>query len=85
MATVSSNGKPVWKHNGREDRVLFYNQNDFWLVGDDYESNSGYMASKYRMEEQIPHRTWQRSTRRGFHDDSTLVVEGLTMRCLDIL
>ena len=78
MANVSSNGKPVWKHNSREDRVLFYDQNNFWLVGGNYESNDGFMASKYRMEEQIPRRSWRRSTGGSFHDDSSLIVEGLT-------
>jgi len=75
MENQSSNGKPVWKHNSREDRVLFYDQNNFWLVGGNYESNDGFMASKYRMEEQIPRRSWRRSTGGSFHDDSSLIVE----------
>ena len=83
MENVSSNGRPVWKHNSRDDRHLFYDKNNFWVVGKDYESNNGHMASKYSREERIPQRSWRRSTGASFLDDSTLIVEGSFLMSYD--
>ena len=82
MQGVSSNGRPVWKHNSRDDKHLFYHEEGWWLVGDDYESKQGLIYSKYSGEE-IPRKGWRRSTGgNGFVDDSTLTVEGLKLLLL---
>ena len=54
MEDKSSHGKPVWKHNDREDRFFFMGKNKFWYCSYTYGPTAGGFLSAIKTKGAFP-------------------------------
>ena len=57
-----------------DTKFLFYDRSGYWLVGDDYEKDSGSVKSEQRGLTHIPETGWQVSDNGGWKRDTGLTV-----------
>jgi len=83
--TQTWEGRPVWRHTGKDDRFFFYNGNGWvrkWVISNEVSNIAEYwMSSKieFRKQINIPLTGWQyrsRHNRSEMFNDSTLRVRG---------
>ena len=71
------NGKPVWLHNSKRTRYLFYSSLGVWGIGSDYRTTGkGVIRSKERNLADIPKVGWMYKEKYAWTVDPELKVIG---------
>ena len=88
MPGVSNKGRPVWKHDSRDDR-LFYCKLDWWYIGpkigtNEFTGKGNRIASTYKIKEGNIPTSWDiwdahNKTHNTWKQDSSIIVEGMGM------
>ena len=86
MPGVSNWGKPVWKHDGRDDRLFFASKNNYWFCGKNWDpeigtnefngTKYGYISSTNKIKEDNFSISWSRWVNSTWKTDSSIIVEG---------
>ena len=85
MPGVSNTGRPVWKHDSRDDRLFFLGADNYWYFGsnwgpkvgiDVHSDQGGFIASAKKIEEGIFPTSYQYPLNGTWIKDSSIIVEG---------